>query len=90
MPQGNIILTDEACNIMSVLRVVQPNEEQRIAVHEVYNTALAQEHTPVTEAALRSCLEAGAAAGDVLKKALSTLGPARPRSQRERSTSQRG
>ena len=72
--QGNLILTDEGYNIMSVLRVVQPNEEQRIAVREVYNVALAQVHKPATEDVVRGCLERAAQNGDILKKAFNALG----------------
>jgi hypothetical protein len=71
--QGNIILTDAGCHILSVLRVVQPNEDTRIAAHEQYDTSQAQAQRTVTEAELRAALEA--APDEPVKKTLGKLGP---------------
>eukprot|EP00160_Parvularia_atlantis_P014103 Unigene330_Nuclearia_a/m.1124 Unigene330_Nuclearia_a/g.1124 ORF Unigene330_Nuclearia_a/g.1124 Unigene330_Nuclearia_a/m.1124 type:complete len:726 (-) Unigene330_Nuclearia_a:1010-3187(-) len=70
---GNIILTDHQYSIMSLLRVVQPNEETRFAVRETYDVAQATEApAPIAHARLRDLLQR-ADAGDALKKSLTAL-----------------
>jgi len=59
---------------MTLLRVVQPNEEQRFAVRELYNVGMAQHHVALTKDALRACLAAAAKTGTKLDAALASLG----------------
>ncbi|KAL1916732.1 uncharacterized protein VTP21DRAFT_5436 [Calcarisporiella thermophila] len=68
---GNIILTDENYVILSLLRVVQPNESTRMAVGEVYDvSSVARTFEPITLGRLQNCL-ASAGPKDTLKKVLS-------------------
>lgn len=67
---GNIILTDKDYKILSLLRVVQPEESVRFAVNEVYPTSLLKVSlTLPTEERLRECLRT-AGPNDVLAKVL--------------------
>ncbi|KAF9278298.1 hypothetical protein BGZ88_000644 [Linnemannia elongata] len=76
---GNLILTDGHYKILSILRVVQPNEKVRMAVGEIYDVgALTRSFEPVQKEHLVQVLrEAGPK--DILKKILNTklfYGPA--------------
>ncbi|KAF9106296.1 hypothetical protein BGX27_009240 [Mortierella sp. AM989] len=76
---GNLILTDGHYKILSILRVVQPNETVRMAVGEIYDVeALTRSFEPIQK---RNLVEVLKAAGpkDILKKVLNTklfYGPA--------------
>ncbi|KAF9550895.1 hypothetical protein EC957_011442 [Mortierella hygrophila] len=76
---GNLILTDGHYKILSILRVVQPNEKVRMAVGETYDVgALTRSFEPIQKEHLVQVLrEAGPK--DILKKILNTklfYGPA--------------
>ncbi|KAJ1913468.1 hypothetical protein IWQ60_009196 [Tieghemiomyces parasiticus] len=67
---GNVILTDGDYRILSLLRVVQPSEDIRIAVGQVYDlVAFGRPFVPVTADALLHVLQ-GVKPGDQLKKTL--------------------
>ncbi|KAF9954278.1 hypothetical protein BGZ72_004711 [Mortierella alpina] len=76
---GNLILTDGHYKILSILRVVQPNEKVRMAVGETYDIgALTRSFEPIQKEHLLEVLKA-AGPKDILKKILNTklfYGPA--------------
>ncbi|KAF8930285.1 hypothetical protein BGZ58_008346 [Dissophora ornata] len=76
---GNLILTDGHYKILSILRVVQPNETVRMAVGETYDVgALTRSFEPIQKEHLVEVLKA-AGPKDILKKILNTklfYGPA--------------
>ncbi|KAG0017952.1 hypothetical protein BGZ80_007744 [Entomortierella chlamydospora] len=76
---GNLILTDGHYKILSILRVVQPNEKVRMAVGEIYDVgALTRNFEPIQKEHLIEVLRA-AGPKDILKKVLNTklfYGPA--------------
>ncbi|KAF8971959.1 hypothetical protein BGZ46_010228, partial [Entomortierella lignicola] len=76
---GNLILTDGHYKILSILRVVQPNETVRMAVGEKYDVgALTRSFEPIQKENLIEVLRA-AGPKDILKKILNTklfYGPA--------------
>ncbi|KAF9281020.1 hypothetical protein BGZ68_006891 [Mortierella alpina] len=76
---GNLILTDGHYKILSILRVVQPNEKVRMAVGETYDVgALTRSFEPIQKEHLLEVLKA-AGPKDILKKILNTklfYGPA--------------
>ncbi|KAI1321220.1 hypothetical protein EDD11_007786 [Mortierella claussenii] len=76
---GNLILTDGHYKILSILRVVQPNEKVRMAVGETYDIgALTRSFEPIQKDHLVEVLKA-AGPKDILKKILNTklfYGPA--------------
>ncbi|KAG0261714.1 hypothetical protein BG011_000741 [Mortierella polycephala] len=76
---GNLILTDGHYKILSILRVVQPNEKVRMAVGETYDVgALTRNFEPIQKEHLVEVLKA-AGPKDILKKILNTklfYGPA--------------
>ncbi|KAF9915988.1 hypothetical protein BX616_004907 [Lobosporangium transversale] len=76
---GNLILTDGHYKILSILRVVQPNEKVRMAVGETYDIgALTRSFEPITKDHLIEVLQT-AGPKDILKKVLNTklfYGPA--------------
>ncbi|KAG0045096.1 hypothetical protein BGZ83_009655 [Gryganskiella cystojenkinii] len=76
---GNLILTDGHYKILSILRVVQPNEKVRMAVGETYDiSALTRSFEPIRKDQLVDVLKA-AGPKDILKKILNTklfYGPA--------------
>ncbi|KAF9346640.1 hypothetical protein BGX26_001841 [Mortierella sp. AD094] len=76
---GNLILTDGHYKILSILRVVQPNEKVRMAVGEIYDVgALTRSFEPIQKENLIEVLKA-AGPKDILKKVLNTklfYGPA--------------
>ncbi|KAG0328587.1 hypothetical protein BGZ99_005066, partial [Dissophora globulifera] len=76
---GNLILTDGHYKILSILRVVQPNEQVRMAVGEIYDVgALTRSFEPIQKDHLIEVLKA-AGPKDILKKVLNTklfYGPA--------------
>ncbi|GJJ79047.1 hypothetical protein EMPS_11406 [Entomortierella parvispora] len=76
---GNLILTDGHYKILSILRVVQPNEKVRMAVGETYDIgALTRSFEPIQKNQLVDVLKA-AGPKDILKKILNTklfYGPA--------------
>jgi len=70
--QGNLILTDGHYKILSILRVVQPNEKVRMAVGETYDIgALTRSFEPIQKEQLVDVLRA-AGPKDILKKILNT------------------
>ncbi|KAG0288621.1 hypothetical protein BGZ96_007604 [Linnemannia gamsii] len=76
---GNLILTDGHYKILSILRVVQPNEKVRMAVGEIYDVgALTRSFEPIHKEHLVQVLQE-AGPKDILKKILNTklfYGPA--------------
>ncbi|KAI7818715.1 fibronectin-binding protein A N-terminus-domain-containing protein [Gamsiella multidivaricata] len=76
---GNLILTDGHYKILSILRVVQPNEKVRMAVGETYDIgALTRSFEPIQKEHLVEVLKS-AGPKDILKKILNTklfYGPA--------------
>ncbi|KAF9434513.1 hypothetical protein BGZ76_007890 [Entomortierella beljakovae] len=76
---GNLILTDGHYKILSILRVVQPNEKVRMAVGETYDiSALTRSFEPIQKEHLVEVLKS-AGPKDILKKVLNTklfYGPA--------------
>ncbi|KAF9105541.1 hypothetical protein BGX29_012023 [Mortierella sp. GBA35] len=76
---GNLILTDGHYKILSILRVVQPNEKVRMAVGETYDIgALTRSFEPIQKDHLIQVLQE-AGPKDILKKILNTklfYGPA--------------
>ncbi|KAG0213333.1 hypothetical protein BGX28_004671 [Mortierella sp. GBA30] len=76
---GNLILTDGHYKILSILRVVQPNEKVRMAVGEIYDVgALTRSFEPIQKEHLVEVLRT-AGPKDILKKVLNTklfYGPA--------------
>ncbi|KAF9153182.1 hypothetical protein BG015_003930 [Linnemannia schmuckeri] len=76
---GNLILTDGHYKILSILRVVQPNEKVRMAVGEIYDVgALTRSFEPIQKEHLIQVLQE-AGPKDILKKILNTklfYGPA--------------
>ncbi|KAG0372123.1 hypothetical protein BGX24_000699 [Mortierella sp. AD032] len=76
---GNLILTDGHYKILSILRVVQPNEKVRMAVGETYDVgALTRSFEPIQKEHLIQVLQE-AGPKDILKKILNTrlfYGPA--------------
>ncbi|KAF9354639.1 hypothetical protein BGX34_010898 [Mortierella sp. NVP85] len=67
---GNLILTDGHYKILSILRVVQPNEQVRMAVGEIYDVgALTRNFEPITKEHLVATLQT-AGPKDILKKVL--------------------
>ncbi|RKP34361.1 fibronectin-binding protein A N-terminus-domain-containing protein [Dimargaris cristalligena] len=67
---GNIILTDGNYRIMTLLRVVQPNETTRIAVDTIYDIQqFGRPFTPMTQATWEE-LVAQAKSGEMVKKFL--------------------
>ncbi|KAF9189935.1 hypothetical protein BGZ51_009147 [Haplosporangium sp. Z 767] len=76
---GNLILTDGHYKILSILRVVQPNEKVRMAVGEIYDVgALTRSFEPIQKEHLVEVLKS-AGPKDILKKILNTklfYGPA--------------
>ncbi|KAI8354448.1 fibronectin-binding protein A N-terminus-domain-containing protein [Mortierella sp. GBAus27b] len=67
---GNLILTDGHYKILSILRVVQPNEQVRMAVGETYDVgALTRNFEPITKERLVEALKT-AGPKDILKKVL--------------------
>ncbi|KAG0276904.1 hypothetical protein BGZ95_006853 [Linnemannia exigua] len=76
---GNLILTDGHYKILSILRVVQPNEKVRMAVGETYDIgALTRSFEPIQKEHLIQVLQE-AGPKDILKKILNTrlfYGPA--------------
>ncbi|KAF9923082.1 hypothetical protein FBU30_006797 [Linnemannia zychae] len=76
---GNLILTDGHYKILSILRVVQPNEKVRMAVGETYDVgALTRSFEPIQKEYLIQVLQE-AGPKDILKKILNTklfYGPA--------------
>ncbi|KAG2177194.1 hypothetical protein INT43_007851 [Umbelopsis isabellina] len=69
---GNIILTDQDYHILTLLRVVQPNENVKMAIGEVYDTkAIARDFQSVQLEKLQSVLKA-AGPKDYLKKVINT------------------
>ncbi|KAG0329329.1 hypothetical protein BG000_000106 [Podila horticola] len=76
---GNLILTDGHYRILSILRVVQPNEKVKMAVGEIYDIgALTRNFEPIQKEKLIEVLK-NAGPKDVLKKVVNTgfdYGPA--------------
>ncbi|KAG0340587.1 hypothetical protein BG004_006345 [Podila humilis] len=76
---GNLILTDGHYRILSILRVVQPNEKVKMAVGEIYDiSALTRNFEPISKEKLIKVLTS-AGPKDVLKKIINTsfdYGPA--------------
>ncbi|KAG0033921.1 hypothetical protein BGZ82_005920 [Podila clonocystis] len=76
---GNLILTDGHYRILSILRVVQPNEKVKMAVGEIYDIgALTRNFEPIQKEKLIEVLR-NAGPKDVLKKVVNTgfdYGPA--------------
>ncbi|KAH8552205.1 hypothetical protein BGW37DRAFT_424420 [Umbelopsis sp. PMI_123] len=69
---GNIILTDQDYRILTLLRVVQPNEIVKMAIGEIYDTkAIARDFQSVQLEKLQGVLRA-AGPKDVLKKVINT------------------
>ncbi|CAM0135522.1 hypothetical protein VKS41_005168 [Umbelopsis sp. WA50703] len=69
---GNIILTDQDYHILTLLRVVQPNENVKMAIGEVYDTkAIARDFQSVQLEKLQNILKS-AGPKDVLKKVINT------------------
>jgi len=69
---GNIILTDQDYRILTLLRVVQPNENVKMAINEIYDTqTIARDFQPVQLEKVQSVLRA-AGPKDVLKKVINT------------------
>ncbi|CAG8537743.1 10624_t:CDS:10 [Paraglomus brasilianum] len=67
---GNIILTDGSYTILALLRVVQPKENQRMAVGHIYDiSSVARDAEAITISRLQSVLK-NASPKDTLKKAL--------------------
>ncbi|KAF9584764.1 hypothetical protein BGW38_005269 [Lunasporangiospora selenospora] len=67
---GNLILTDGHYKILSILRVVQPNEKVRMAVGETYDvTALTRQFEPIQRDALVNALQSSGPK-DMIKKVL--------------------
>lgn len=67
-----MILTDGHYKILSILRVVQPNEKVRMAVGETYDIgALTRSFEPIQKQQLVDVLKA-AGPKDILKKILNT------------------
>ncbi|KAI8988444.1 fibronectin-binding protein A N-terminus-domain-containing protein [Mycotypha africana] len=64
---GNIILTDHEYRILALLRAVQPSEELKIAVGEIYNIETVKDFEKVDEEHLRAVLKS-AGPKDNLKK----------------------
>ncbi|KAI9139262.1 fibronectin-binding protein A N-terminus-domain-containing protein [Paraphysoderma sedebokerense] len=68
---GNIILTDGDYNILSLLRVVKPDESTKFAVGEKYNVESARKFEPITKERLVLSLNQ-ADPKDTLKKLLNS------------------
>jgi hypothetical protein len=67
-----LILTDGHYKILSILRVVQPNEKVRMAVGEIYDvSALTRSFEPIHKEHLVQVLQE-AGPKDILKKILNT------------------
>ncbi|KAJ2961396.1 hypothetical protein NQZ79_g3433 [Umbelopsis isabellina] len=69
---GNIILTDQDYHILTLLRVVQPNENVKMAIGEIYDTkTIARDFQSVQLEKLQNVLKS-AGPKDVLKKVINT------------------